>query len=246
MARSAAPLREKVTAALRQAILEFELKPGQRLVERELIEQLGVSRTTIREAMLELSSEGLITVVPQKGAIVSAPSLEEANDLYDVRASLESLVVERFVERASDAEIADLKEALEDFAEISSQTGDIRKSLAAKDVFYHVLIVGARSIALQQLLEGIQGRVQVLRAASLSESGRSLEAIRELRAVVDAISARDATLASKLCAEHVRNASKTALRTLHVADDDPAPTPRRPSAAKKVAGLDRSPLSALD
>ena len=75
MGRIAAPLREQVIAALRQAILDFQLKPGQRLVERELIEQLGVSRTTIREALRELTAEGLITVIPQKGAIVSAPSL---------------------------------------------------------------------------------------------------------------------------------------------------------------------------
>src|SRR4051812_46590318 len=78
MGRIAAPLREQVIAALRQAILDFHLKPGQRLVERELIEQLGVSRTTVREALRELTSEGLVTVVPQKGAVVATPTLEDA------------------------------------------------------------------------------------------------------------------------------------------------------------------------
>jgi DNA-binding GntR family transcriptional regulator len=209
--RIAAPLREQVITALRQAILDFNLKPGQRLVERELIEQLGVSRTTIREALRELTSEGLVTVVPQKGAVVATPTLDDAIDLYEVRAALESLVVQRFVERASESQVERLRAAVDRFHDASIRTADIRQILAAKDLFYDVLIEGAASAALQQLLEGIQARVQVLRATSLSEDGRTFAAVRELRAVVDAIAARDAPLAARLTTEHIRAASQTAL-----------------------------------
>src|SRR5690242_3051163 len=94
--RVAAPLREQVLEALRNAILNFDLKPGERLVERELIERIGVSRTTIREVLRELTAEGLVMVIPQKGAVVYAPSAEEAKDLYAVRAALEALAVRRF------------------------------------------------------------------------------------------------------------------------------------------------------
>ncbi len=219
MGRVSAPLREQVIAALRQAILDFQLKPGQRLVERELIERLGVSRTTIREALRELTSEGLVTVIPQRGAIVSAPSLTDAIDLYEVRAALESLVTQRFVERATDEEIEQLSGTIDALAEVSDNSHDIREILQAKDRFYGVLIGGARSAALQQLLEGIQARVQVLRATSLSEAGRSLEVVRELRAVVAAIADRDAEQASRLCAEHVRKASVTALHSLREAEE---------------------------
>lgn len=218
MGRVAAPLREQVIAALRQAIMEFQLKPGQRLVERELIEQLGVSRTTIREALRELASEGLVTVVPQRGAMVSAPSLEEAIDLYEVRAALESLVVQHFVERASDEEVEQLSATIDNLAAVTTSTDNIRETLAAKDRFYSVLITGAKSAALQQLLEGIQARVQVLRATSLSEAGRSSEVVTELRQVVDAIKLRDAELASQLTAAHVRKASVTALHSLREAE----------------------------
>lgn len=222
MGRVAAPLREQVIAALRQAILDFQLKPGQRLVERELIEQLGVSRTTVREALRELTSEGLVTVVPQRGAMVTAPQLDDAADLYEVRASLESLVVQRFVERATDDEVARLRETVEELAAVASETDDIRQILAAKDRFYAVLIAGARSSSLQQLLEGIQARVQVLRATSLSEEGRTPQVLSELRAVVAAVDDRDAELASRLTAEHVRAAAETALRSLRKAEADPA------------------------
>jgi DNA-binding GntR family transcriptional regulator len=212
--RSAAPLREQVIASLRQAIRDFELQPGQRLVERELIEKLGVSRTTIREAIRELSTEGLVTVVPQRGAVVATPSLDDATDLYEVRASLESLVVQRFVERATDDQVSRLVQTVEDLASVTTESTGIREILRAKDNFYAVLIEGARSLALQQLLEGIQGRVQVLRATSLSERGRPLEVVDELRGIVEAIARRDAKTASKRCAAHVRAASVTALAHL--------------------------------
>jgi DNA-binding GntR family transcriptional regulator len=152
--RVAAPLREQVISALRKAILDFDLKPGQRLVERELVEQLGVSRTTVREALRELTSEGLVTVVPQRGAVVATPTLEDAIDLYDVRAALESLVVQRFVARASDAQVARLEAAVDAIETATVRTAEIREILAAKDRFYAVLVEGAASAALQQILRG--------------------------------------------------------------------------------------------
>lgn len=214
MGRSAAPLREQVIASMRQAILDFNLKPGQRLVERELIEQLGVSRTTVREALRELTSEGLVTVVPQRGAQVAAPSLDDAADLYEARASLESLVTERFTERATDEEVARLRAAVEEYVSVAATGHGLTEALAAKDRFYVVLLEGARSAVLRQLLEGIQARVRVLRATSLSEVGRAAEAGTELLGVLEAIERRDATGAAERCAAHVRAASDTALRSL--------------------------------
>jgi len=212
--RVAAPLREQVIGALREAILDFRLVPGQRLVERELIEQLGVSRTTVREALRELTSEGLVTVVPQRGAVVSAPSLEEAEDLYEVRAVLESILVERFVERATDEQIERLDAAVEHFATATDGTDDIRDILDAKDSFYEVLVEGASSPALQQLVEGLQARVRVLRATSMASAGRAAEAANELRLVAAAARERDARKAADLCAAHVRMAANIALRHL--------------------------------
>jgi DNA-binding GntR family transcriptional regulator len=216
--RVAAPLREQVLVALRQAILDFHLKPGQRLVERELMEQLGVSRTTVREALRELTSEGLVTVVPQRGAVVATPTPEDAIDLYEVRGALESLVVQRFVERANEDQVRRLEQAVQGFADASIRTADIRQILAAKDQFYVVLIEGAHSSALQQLLEGIQARVQVLRATSLSEEGRTFAAVRELQGIVEAIKVRDAELAARRTAEHIRAASVTALHHIRSGD----------------------------
>lgn len=229
-------VREQTIDALRTWILNFELKPGQRLVERELTERLGVSRTTFREAIRELAVEGLVTVVAQKGARVSAPSMEEATDLYDVRAALESIVVTRFVERAGDDEVRTLKMALKNFKRVSARTTDILQLLQAKELFYDVLIRGARSDGLQQLLDGIKARVHALRATSLSQRGRVSETIAELEAIVEAIAERDAPTASRLCAEHVRNACRVALASLQESEDVPRSSGRRVRAARRAAG----------
>src|SRR3954468_11049350 len=101
----AAPLREQVSNVLRQAILDFELQPGQRLVERELTDRLQVSRTTIRESLRELTAEGLVQVIPQRGAVVATISREDAADLYDARIAIECLLVTRFIERANEQQV---------------------------------------------------------------------------------------------------------------------------------------------
>jgi DNA-binding GntR family transcriptional regulator len=213
--RVAAPLREQVIDAMRNAIFNFQLRPGQRLIERELIDRFGVSRTTIREALRDLASEGLVTVVPQKGAIVSAPSAEEAADIYDVRAHLESLAVQRFVSRASDEQVALLRATVDKLAEeCRRDRPDTLVLLRAKDAFYDTLIEGAGSEVLKQLLGGLQARVRLLRATSLGASGRPTSTAKELGAVMDAIERRDGESAAQLCVQHVRNASITALRSL--------------------------------
>ena len=97
--KSAAPLRRQVLDELRQSIIAGRLAPGARLVERELTAMLGVSRTVVREALRQLESEGLISIIPNKGPVVRELTLGEATDIYSIRAVLEGLAARRFVER---------------------------------------------------------------------------------------------------------------------------------------------------
>lgn len=205
------PVREQTINILREAILNSELKPGQRLVEREFISRLGVSRTTFREVLRQLSAEGLVTVVPQKGARVSAPSLKEAEDLYVIRGALESLAVSRFIERATPGETRALREAVDKFERVVHRTTDTTEMLDSKDEFYRILLQGARSEILGETLQGIKARVRTLRAKSLSKPGRAEETVAELRAIVDAVSEGDAVLASELCTRHVLRAGEVAI-----------------------------------
>jgi DNA-binding GntR family transcriptional regulator len=211
--RVAAPLREQVIQALRQAILDFRLEPGQRLVERELVEQLNVSRTTVREALRELTSEGLIAVLPQKGAVVAAPTLDEAEDLYEVRVALETLVIRKFVANAPRSQVHALEAAVEAFAEVATEENvDPLKILAAKDHFNDILVDGAGREVLKQLTDSVQAKVRVLRVKGMPIG--HAEAVKELRGVIAAIRKGDADAAADLYAKHIRRAAVNALKAL--------------------------------
>ena len=199
---------------LRQAITSLNLAEGERLVERELIERLGVSRTTVREALRELESEGLVEVIPQVGAVVATVSQSDARDLYDARVAIEALIVRRFVERADENAVTALSRAVEAYAAVADDEHDISEMLAVKDDFYSVLTQGAHATALAQLLVSLQGRVRVLRARSLAQPGRPPASARELHELVEAIADRDADRAAALCSSHVRTAAHTGLAAL--------------------------------
>ena len=98
-----APLRARIIEAIRGAIEGGQLKPGERLVEKKLCEQLGVSRTSLREALRELEAIGVIAQVSTRGLTVVEISPREARNIYAIRADIEALVVEQFCERADDA-----------------------------------------------------------------------------------------------------------------------------------------------
>jgi DNA-binding GntR family transcriptional regulator len=209
--RVAAPLRDQVLEIVRSAILDFRYKPGQRLIERELIEQIGVSRTTIREVLRELDAEGLVTTIPQKGAIVVVPTPEEAADLYDVRGSLEALAARRFVDRASPEQVVALRQAVDEFGVVVDGAGDTLALLRAKDAIYEVLLAGAGSAAIRSILGGLQARVRMLRAASLSQPGRPQRSLEEMRRFCAAVEARDADAAAEACVSHLVEAATTGL-----------------------------------
>jgi GntR family transcriptional regulator, trigonelline degradation regulator len=216
VARIAAPLREQVSDILRKEIVTMRLRPGQRLIERELIESIGVSRTTIREALRELAAEGLITTIPQKGAVVATPSLKEAAEVYEVRALLEGAAARTFAEEATDAQIQALRDAwqaVKTAADGPREDGYI-ELLATKGTFYSVLFDGAGNTTIRQIIEGLQARVARLRAESLSAPGRTAESVAEIGAIVDAMEARDGEAAAAAASFHVRQAAAAAFARL--------------------------------
>ncbi|WP_432989405.1 GntR family transcriptional regulator [Dactylosporangium sp. CA-233914] len=209
--RNPALIRSQVVANLRQAILDRRLAPGQRLIERELVELTGASRTSVREALRELAAEGLVTAIPNKGMAVSSVSAEEARQLYQVRSALEALAGRLFVENASAAQRKALVRALE---RVERQAAKGAPILAAKDDFYDVLFEGGGNEALRSIVGGLHARVSMLRSLSTSVPGRLEHSIKELHAIVDAALANDAEAAAAACARHVEEAGRTGLSAL--------------------------------
>ena len=135
------PLREVVFNTLRQAILKGELKPGERLMEIALAEKLGVSRTPIREAMRKLELEGLVVMVPRRGAQVANITEKDLNDVLEVRITLENMAIEKACANMTDADIRKLEQAAEVF-QTSTAEGDLVK-MAEADVNFHEVIYEA-------------------------------------------------------------------------------------------------------
>ncbi len=215
--KSAAPLRRNVVEALRTAIIEGRLAPGARLVERELIEMTGVSRTVIREALRQLESEGLIDIIPNKGPVVRKLTLEEAKDLYLIRSVLEGLAARMFVDDATDADVARLEHALEATA-AAYQERDPEHILDAKNQFYDVLVGGANSETLSAMIATLHARIRRWRALGLAHPRRSRDRSREsvnaLRALVKAIKQRDGARAEAIARDEVTRAAAEVMNLL--------------------------------
>ncbi|CAN5254613.1 GntR family transcriptional regulator [soil metagenome] len=211
-----APIREQVAAILRDAIVNMELLPGQVLVERELCEMTSASRPSVREALRQLESEGLVESRNGRGTVVAAPSREQAEQLYEVRGELEGMAAELFTLRASDAQRAALRVAFAAVAEAAERPDG--GMLAAKDQLYTVLIEGAGNPILREMVAGLQRRVTQLRALTLTSPGRPAESLAEIRAVMAAIEAGDPAAARQAATYHVAQAALTALTFVRAVD----------------------------
>lgn len=220
--RAAAPLRRRIVDALRLAIVHGRLAPGSRLVERELIEMMGVSRTVLREALRQLESEGLIDVAPNKGAVVRALTLAEANDLYAIRAVLEGLAARLFVAHADAAHKRALEAALDAAVEAYGE-GDPASINRSKNEYYEALFRGARSETLSTMIGALNARVQRWRALGLRHAQRSdkrsEESVNGLKAMVAAIKAGDGERAERIARAEVMRAAAEITRLL--AQDQP-------------------------
>jgi DNA-binding GntR family transcriptional regulator len=211
--RQSATLRLLVEDKLRSAIASGRFKPGQRLVERELCEQLGVGRTSVREALRQLEAEGLITSLAHRGPVVTTITYEEATQLYKVRALLEGFLGKEFAEHGSDDDIADLEIAFKSF-EKAARSGKHEELAAAKTKFYNCLIDGAGNSFVRQMLTQLHNRVTQLRIVSMTQPGRLKHSIEEIREITAAIKERDPARASVACSTHVERAATTALEYL--------------------------------
>lgn len=206
----AAPLRKQVIELLREAILSSEYKPGDRLVERDLCDRCGVSRTVVREALRHLEAEGLVEIVPNRGPVVASLGIVDAQGLYEVREAVEGLAAKLAAERATPAQRLALGRALKR-VESAYRRGNLREEVAAKDGFYEAMFAGTGNPIVANVLRPLHARMQMLRGLSLQSPGRTDESLAELRRIVEAIEAGDGQAARAIACEHVRLAAGVAL-----------------------------------
>jgi DNA-binding GntR family transcriptional regulator len=222
--QQAAPLRGKIIAALRRAIEMGHLEPGTRLIETDLCKQLDVSRTSLREALRELHAEGIFEQSSSRGLTVSGISREDAENAYRIRAVLEALVVEQFIEKAGTAEIRLLAEEGE-ILKAAYRSGALEGILRAKRSFYDHICSAAENTIAFDIISRLVLRTSSLRWRSIIRPERQQESIKEIDRLVKAIKKRDVAAARQAAIEHVSHAARSALGAPLAESKSPGPPP---------------------
>jgi DNA-binding GntR family transcriptional regulator len=208
-------LRELTAERLREAILNLHFKPNERLVERDLCQQTGVSRTCVREALRHLESEGLVERRPNKGLYVTAITLEEARQIYEVRGALEPALGRLFAARASERDLRALSQALEHIEKAISGKS-VRIHVQALDEFYDVLLRGSGNEVARRFLHTLRARITYLRTltATKADPVRKRETLALMRAIAEAAARRDGDQVGRRCADFVERSASFALQVL--------------------------------
>ena len=201
------PLRDVVFENLRTAILEGNLKAGQRLMEVQLAEQLGVSRTPIREAIRKLELEGLVVMLPRKGAYVANMSFKDLIDVLEIRSSLEGLAASLAAERLREEDIAELERVAKEF-ETSVREADIDNVLKKDVEFHEKIFLMANNKKLYQLITSLWEQVHRFRVTYVSNYDASLSLVDEHNRILEAIKSGDCELAKKYATEHIEIAEQ--------------------------------------
>ncbi|MCD7835612.1 MAG: GntR family transcriptional regulator [Lachnospiraceae bacterium] len=202
------PLRDVVFNTLRQAILTGELKPGERLMEIHLANRLGVSRTPIREAIRKLELEGLVTMIPRRGAEVAQITEKSMNDVLEVRRAMDALCVELACDRITKEELELLKAACDAF-EQAVKTKEAKK-IAKADVELHDIIVQATgNRRLVQLVNNLSEQMYRYRFEYIKDSTQHGRLVDEHRIIYESIVKKDKETACEAAKMHIDNQKNT-------------------------------------
>lgn len=209
------PLRDVVFNTLRQAILTGELKPGERLMEIHLANKLGVSRTPIREAIRKLELEGLVTMIPRRGAEVAQITEKSMNDVLEVRRAMDVLCVELACERISEEELSQLKAACDNFEQMV-KTQDVKK-IARADVELHDIILRATGNSrLIQLVNNLSEQMYRYRYEYIKDFSQHEKLVEEHRIIYESLVNKDKETASEAAKIHIDNQKKAIIHRIRM------------------------------
>ena len=198
------PLRDVVFQTLRGAILRGELKPGERLMELQLAAKLGVSRTPIREAIRMLEQEGLAITIPRKGAEVAKMTEKDMEDVLQIRCSLEDLAVRLSCENITQAELVELKEAMDQFEKMI-ESDNIVETAKADVNFHDVLYKASNNPKLLILLNNLREQMYRYRVEYLKDRSIYSRLMEEHHMLYEALKEKDVEKASQITKKHLKN-----------------------------------------
>ena len=212
--RSAKTLREFTLDKVRLAILNQYFKPGQRLVERTLCEELGVSRTVVREVLRHLETEGLVQSVPQQGPIVAVIDADTTRQIYELRSLLEGHAASGCAMKATERDIHNLKSALVNIEEAFGRQ-EYQLVMEATTSFYRTMFHVAGDTMAWEIVSSLNARINRLRLITISSADRATAASSEMHVLLAAIERKDTGQAAKAARDHVQTVQSIAMK--HIA-----------------------------
>jgi GntR family transcriptional regulator, trigonelline degradation regulator len=208
-----AALRDQVVGNLRNAIINGQFAPGARLVERQMCELLGVSRTLVREALRQLEAEGWVRILPNRGPVVISMTPEEVRELYEVRAALEGIAAFRAAERVTPEQLDRLAAAVDAMTKAQGR-GDWMRHRQQLQLYYDILREASGNALLRAQLDAMSARMAWLRGVTLARPERAAIAVKEEARLLAALRARDGKRARELCEAHLRTAGEAVVVAL--------------------------------
>lgn len=206
-------LRELALDNLREAIVSGHFKPGDRLVERDLCAQLGVSRTIVREVLRHLESEGLVSTLANRGPIVATLDLNEARQIYEIRGALEGMAARLCAEKRDAAIVAELEKSLIGIRQ-SYSNKDMPGVLAYTSAFYQTLFSRVDRTVAWGIVNSLTVRINHLRSMTIKTENRHVEGPAQMERIVEAIRRGDGEAAYQAAIDHVTRASAIAEQIL--------------------------------
>ena len=204
MAEDHSSLSAKVFHSIRQDILNGKYQANEELKEKNIGEELGVSRTPVREALRQLELEGLVHIIPNKGAFVENVTLKDIKDIYEIRTLLEGLCARWAAENITKEQLEELEETvfLSDF-HYSKENWD--QILVLDNRFHEIVYEACGSKELTRVLRDYHHYLQRIRRITLEQKERARASTDEHRAIAEALKARDAATAEECAKLHIKN-----------------------------------------
>lgn len=205
----------RVYEILLEDIATRKFQPGERLIEKDLADKLGVSKTPVREALSRLERGRLVEVLPYRGAFVAKLSYDDVIEIYDLRGVMEGLAARRAVKKIEEKQIEELRSIIQSLEDCVNN-GDL-ESYSVFDLKFHDLLGSiSGNSRLLQMLQSLRNQIKILMSTSVILPGRAANSLAEHERIMDAIVKGDADLAERFAREHVKKVKEAVLENLKI------------------------------
>lgn len=195
-------------AYIKSKIQDGTFRPAQRLVEAQLVEDIGVSRNTVKKALMLLSREGLITIEDNKGATIRSLDLGEVSEYYEIRIALEKIIVQHAANNITESDLDEMAALLEKMQSLSALK-DFDTYSECNRQFHNIIYKAAQKPIITDIIQNIKTQLKRFQIKTMLVPGRADRSLEEHRAILDALRNHDAVVAEKMIVSHVSHVIET-------------------------------------